>query len=123
MKKTRTPQAAAGRPRSPRHTAAIYARAAADNPAAIERQVGAAYLYARAHGLEVGGVFVDKHASGLTFTRPGLELLLADVEARHVCAVIVADVARLGRDMVEVGYLVKRLQQSGVRVIADGEDL
>src|SRR5260370_23304891 len=62
-------------------------------------------------------VYVDDAVSGAVFDRPGLRCLLDAVERRprpfDVLVMHAED--RLGRDVVETGYLAKRIIDNGVR--------
>jgi DNA invertase Pin-like site-specific DNA recombinase len=82
----------------------------------VENQVKAIEEYARANGIELIGVFKDVGVSG---SRPALEregfrqMLNALVNMPAVKAVIIYDISRLGRDMMDVvetyRYLTERL--------------
>src|SRR5215471_14501949 len=70
-------------------------------------------------------VYVDEAVSGAIFERPGLRQLLDAAEARPrpFDAVVMYAEDRLGRDVVETGYLAKRIIDNGVRLFfADGTD-
>lgn len=70
-------------------------------------------------------VYVDDAVSGAVFDRPGLRRLMDAVEARprpfDVLVMHAED--RFGRDVVETGYLAKRIIDNGVRIFfADGTE-
>ena len=70
-------------------------------------------------------VYVDDAVSGAVFDRPGLRRLMDAVESRprpfDVLVMYAED--RLGRDVVETGYLAKRIIDNGVRIFfADGTE-
>ncbi len=70
-------------------------------------------------------VYVDDAVSGAVFDRPGLRCLMDAVERRprpfDVLVMHAED--RLGRDVVETGYLAKRIIDNGVRIFfADGTE-
>jgi site-specific DNA recombinase len=70
-------------------------------------------------------VYVDHAVSGAVFDRPGLRCLMDAVERRprpfDVLVMHAED--RLGRDVVETGYLAKRIIDNGVRIFfADGTE-
>src|SRR5260370_21755931 len=70
-------------------------------------------------------VYVDDAVSGAVFDRPGLRCLMDAVERRpppfDVLVMHAED--RLGRDVVETGYLAKRIIDNGVRIFfADGAE-
>ncbi|MFP3240326.1 MAG: recombinase family protein [Caldivirga sp.] len=82
----------------------------------VENQVKAIEDYAKANGIELVGVFKDVGVSG---SRPALEregfrqMLMALENMPVVKAVIIYDISRLGRDMMDVietyRYLTERL--------------
>jgi len=69
-------------------------------------------------------VFPDSAISGASRARPGLDALLAAVEAGEIDVVITEDVSRLSRDMEDAAHIFKRLQYAGVPLISisDGID-
>lgn len=68
--------------------------------------------------------FSDDGFSGTRWDRPSWKALIAEVEAGNVYAVIVKDMSRVGRDVVEVGLLKRIFEENNVRFIAaeDGLD-
>jgi len=70
-------------------------------------------------------IYVDEGVSGAIFERPGLRQLLDAAEARPRPFDVVVMYAedRLGRDVVETGYVAKRLIDNGMRIFfADGTE-
>ena len=68
--------------------------------------------------------FIDDGYSGTDFERPALRQLESAIEAGYVCAVIVKDISRLGRDYLKVGYYVEQLfLRHNVRFIAVTGDI
>ncbi|MCB9982117.1 MAG: recombinase family protein [Rhodospirillales bacterium] len=92
----------------------IYCRTASktgnDDPH-IASQEMECRAYAGLYGLKVRQVYADDGVSGMSFQRPGLDAMLAALEAdpslRHV---ITLDMARLGKDLKWTHDLVGRLQ-------------
>ncbi|WP_457944102.1 DUF4368 domain-containing protein [Caproiciproducens sp. LBM24188] len=80
--------------------------------------------YARRNGFPRPTHFTDDGISGTRFDRPGFTVMMKEVEAGHVEAVIVKDMSRLGRDYLKVGQIMEILRQKNVRLIAvnDGVD-
>ncbi len=69
-------------------------------------------------------VFPDSAISGASRARPGLDALLAAVDAGEIDIVITEDVSRLARDMEDAAHIFKHLQYAGVPLISisDGID-
>jgi site-specific DNA recombinase len=113
--------------------AAIYVRksTAQDNVPEDARSVVHQDQRCRAFIAQQGWTFLDAHVyvddavSGAVFDRPGLRCLMDAVERRprpfDVLVMHAED--RLGRDVVETGYLAKRIIDNGVRIFfADGTE-
>lgn len=49
----------------------------------------------------------DNGHSGTSFNRPSLNIMLDMVKQREVAVILVKDFSRLGRDMLQVGYLME----------------
>ena len=70
-------------------------------------------------------LYVDDAVSGAVFDRPGLRCLLdaAERRPRPFDVLVMHAEDRLGRDVVETGYLAKRIIDNGVRIFfADGTE-
>lgn len=96
--------------------AAIYTRSAAA-PGSLDAHRTACDKFARDHGWQPLPTRYDDLGSGLSLDRPGLQRLLADVDAGRVDAVVVADVARLSREPENFDRLLARLTRAGVQVV------
>ena len=73
--------------------------------------------YAGQHGLTNIRHYTDDGISGTRFDRPGFQLMISDIEADKVSAVIIKDMSRFGRDYLQVGTYMELLRQRGVRLI------
>ena len=74
-------------------------------------------------GAELVDVIVDAGESAKTLKRPGMERLMAMVDAREVQAVIVAKLDRLTRSVKDLGELLETFQKRGVSLISVAESL
>jgi site-specific DNA recombinase len=106
--------------------AAIYARKSteqngvADEAKSVTRQVDHALAYAASKGWVVNQahIYVDDGISGAEFDRrPGyLRLMNACGKRAPFQVLVMSEKARLGREMIETAYAVKKLHQAGVEV-------
>src|SRR5687768_456284 len=104
---------------------AIYARKSteqngvADEQKSITRQVEHARAYAVGKGWTVdeASVFTDDGISGAEFAnRPGFLRLMNALKPRPPFQILViSEMSRLGREMIETAYALKELSQAGVR--------
>ena len=103
--------------------AAIYARSATHDHDALLRQEGRCRAYAAERGWEVVDVWAES-GSGVAPALPGLEALLAAVEAGAADVVVVTSPDRISRDVRRMWAVVDRLRAAGVGVAwVDGQDL
>ena len=76
--------------------------------------------YAEKHGFEIVGTTAEQ-ASGLDFSRRGLAEVSRAVAAGEVDLLVVADLSRLGRDVVKTDAYLRWLEDQFVEVVcADG---
>lgn len=63
--------------------------------------------------------YIDNGATGTNFHRPGFQQMLSDIEAGIINCVIVKDLSRLGRNVIDTGYYIERyFPMQKVRFIA-----
>jgi DNA invertase Pin-like site-specific DNA recombinase len=74
-------------------------------------------------GAELIEVIVDGGESAKNLKRPGMQRLLAAVDARLVQAVIVAKLDRLTRSVKDLGELLERFEKRGVSLVSVAEAL
>jgi len=75
--------------------------------------------YAQSNGFGQFRHFTDDGISGVTFNRPGVQEMLAEIEAGNVETVIVKDMSRFGRNYLQVGFYTEIMfPEKGVRFIA-----
>jgi DNA invertase Pin-like site-specific DNA recombinase len=73
--------------------------------------------------LELYDTYVDSNISGTTFERPNFHRLLRDAESGKVSCVIVKDLSRLGRNMIDTGYYTEQVfPRLGLRLISIGDN-
>ena len=65
----------------------------------------------------------DDNVSGMSFSRRGLDELMAAVNADRLDAVLVKDLSRLGRHRTQTALFIDYLREHGVRVISVTEGL
>ena len=75
------------------------------------------------HGAELLDIIVDGGESAKSLQRPGMERLLALVDAKKVDAVIVAKLDRLTRSVKDLCTLLERFERRGVALISVAESL
>lgn len=79
--------------------------------------------FAERQGHQVIGQSSDDNASGMNFSRRGLNELTAAVDAGSLDAVLVKDLSRLGRHRTQTALFIDYLRERGVRVISVTEGL
>ena len=91
-----------------------------DQSLSIENQKRILLDYAESNKYNVRGVYdQDDGYSGTTFDRPGWALLMADVAAKNINAIMVKDLSRLARNSAEAdGFIEEYCVQQNLRLIA-----
>ena len=74
--------------------------------------------FAEKNGWSIVGSSTDDNISGMNFSRRGLDILTAAVQAKQVDAVLVKDLSRLGRHRTQTALFIDFLRQQQVRVIS-----
>ena len=104
-----------------------YARVSTDKQAdrgvSLEAQDAKIRAMAVVQGAELIDVIVDGGESAKNLNRPGMERLLAMVDARQVQTVIIAKLDRLTRSVKDLGHLLERLEKRGVALVSVAESL
>lgn len=68
---------------------------------------------------QIVGVYTDNGVSGTTFQREGFQSMLGDIENGLIDCVLVKDLSRLGRNVIDTGYYIERyFPKYNVRFIA-----
>lgn len=97
-------------------TAVGVARASGPAAPDAQRDVCAAYIRNELRASWVAS-FEDVGFSGFDLERPALQLLLSDVEAGVIDAVVVFHVDRLSRSARELAELLARFEDAGVLLV------
>lgn len=103
---------------------AAYVRLSMDDVAhkgdSIETQKRIISNYIDDHpDFELCDTYVDSGVSGTTFERPNFQRMIRDIETGKIKCVIVKDLSRLGRNVIDTGYYVERIfLQLGIRLIS-----
>lgn len=99
----------------------IYLRSATAPPGAVAEGRAACECLVEALGGELVGVYVDAPASGVSLERPGLQALLAVVDAGELDVVVTPDLSRVVRNAAALAMICGRLREAGVelRTVAD----
>ena len=91
-----------------------------DDPAqnSLQNQQEICRAFAEKQGWTIAGSSTDDNISGMSFSRRGLDMLTAAVQAKQVDAVLVKDLSRLGRHRTQTALFIDYLRQQQVRVIS-----
>ena len=95
----------------------------ADHGVSLDAQAEKIRAMATVQGVDLIEVIVDGGESAKTLHRPGMDKLLALVDAKRVQTVIVAKLDRLTRSVRDLGDLLDRFQRKGVSLCSVGESL
>ena len=99
----------------------LYARLSNDDDPAqnsLQNQQEICRTFAEKKGWTIVGSSTDDNISGMNFSRCGLDILTAAVQAKQVDAVLVKDLSRLGRHRTQTALFIDFLRQQQVRVIS-----
>ena len=99
----------------------LYARLSNDDDPAqnsLQNQQEICRAFAEKKGWSIAGSSADDNISGMNFSRRGLDILTAAVQAKQVDAVLVKDLSRLGRHRTQTALFIDYLREHQVRVIS-----
>ena len=99
----------------------LYARLSNDDDPAqnsLQNQQEICRAFAEKQGWTIVGSSTDDNISGMNFSRRGLDMLTAAVQAKQVEAVLVKDLSRLGRHRTQTALFIDFLREKQVRVIS-----
>ena len=104
----------------------LYARLSNDDDPAqnsLQNQQEICRSFAEKKGWTIIGSSTDDNISGMNFSRRGLGMLTAAVQAKQLDAVLVKDLSRLGRHRTQTALFIDFLREKQVRVISVTEDV
>ena len=99
----------------------LYAQLSNDDAPAqnsLQNQQEICRTFAEKRGWSIVGSSTDDNISGMNYSRHGLDMLTAAVQAKQVDAVLVKDLSRLGRHRTQTALFIDFLRQQQVRVIS-----
>ena len=99
----------------------LYARLSNDDDPAqnsLQNQQEICRAFAEKQGWTIIGSSTDDNISGMNFSRRGLDMLTAAVQAKQVDAVLVKDLSRLGRHRTQTALFIDFLREKQARVIS-----
>jgi DNA invertase Pin-like site-specific DNA recombinase len=102
---------------------AIYTRVSTTTNQSVEMQLRDLRELADRRDFEVVSEYCDEGVSGAKNSRPGLDRLLADAEARQFSVVLVWKLDRLGRSLVHLVRLMEDFRRLGVELVSFSEGL
>lgn len=104
-----------------------YVRVSSDKQAAggvsLEAQESRIRAMATVQDIQLAEVIIDAGESAKSLNRPGMDRLLALVDAKQVQTVIVAKLDRLTRSVRDLADLLERLERRGVALVSVSESL
>lgn len=94
----------------------IYCREAYPDNMALAIQKENLTHYAETNGMDVCGITAET-ASGTTLSRAGFNEVDQKIRSGEIHCLVVKDISRLGRDMIQVGEYMGWLKNNGVELI------
>lgn len=95
--------------------AAIYCRVATPDQLSLNEQEKRVGDYAKAKGYVISSI-TSESFKGTTFKRLGIEKVLTDAKNGLMNILLMTDVSRIGRKMIETMRFVRELRDYGVEV-------
>lgn len=93
---------------------AIYYRVALADQISLNKQKERLSLYTEKNGYYNVEFYSDNGYSGLNFSRPDFKRMDDDIKLGKVQTVIVTDIARIGRNLLEVYKWIEKITDDGV---------
>ncbi len=110
------------------YNVAIYARLSKEDSTieqsrSIESQIIALTNYSKEKKFNIYNTYIDDGVSGATLDRPSFNKLISDMKLKKFNTIIIKDLSRLGRNLIEVGNLLEVvLPQNNIRLISVNEN-
>ena len=107
--------------------AVIYARSAMASPdsesSSLQRQRHICDDYAKAHNIEIAGVFEDNGVNGLSANRQGLNDMIEAVALANpkISIVLCEDISRIARSLPVFQTIQRKLSEHGCMIFPVGE--
>ena len=98
--------------------AAIYCRLASADEHAMEAQLHNMRSFAQSLGYMDCLEYLDNGFSGLTLDRPVFSQMNNLIRSNQVCAVLVKDLSRIGRNAISVYSWLNEMGRLGVKVVS-----
>lgn len=95
----------------------------ADNGVSLEAQAEKIRAMAVVQGAELAEIITDAGESAKSLDRPGMQRLLALVEARKVDTVIIAKLDRITRSVKDLAELLERFERRNVALVSVADSL
>ena len=115
------------RPTLPRIVGIGYVRVAATPQqaprAGLDAQTAKIRRRAKAEGIDLVGVIEETGESAHNFKRPGLTQLFSVLDAGSISVVVVPDISRLARHVLDLRRLLSRFARRGVALVTVQESL
>jgi DNA invertase Pin-like site-specific DNA recombinase len=89
----------------------------------LDIQPDAAEKYAKEHGWEIAGIYLDPDKTGRNSKRKELQHLLRDIKSRKVDVVVIHRLDRLYRNLASLIHFVDLLEHYHVRLISLTENI
>ena len=102
---------------------AIYCRVTTNNEQALKWQRDSLAQYATEHGHTDFICYADMGISGLTVNRPAFKDMNEAISKGEISAVIVTDLARIGRNIFTVTGWIDMCVRAGVEVVSTTGDV
>jgi site-specific DNA recombinase len=97
---------------------ALYSRSATDDKQAIENQKAKLEEYCKENSIKIFKHYSDNNQSSNSLNRPALNELMQDLEAGKIDKIIVTDISRLSRAMLNVARIISlHIEASGAKLI------